>query len=120
MAAHLHSCGRNAAGGIGVGGDLVTNEEERRLGALITQDLEQPVGERAWAVVECQSDALVFCAIDFVGVHFALSTRRVHHQGADDRDHRDKCTHLPPQPAAPLHRHPFRRLVPSTERDRRC
>ncbi len=49
-----------------VGGDLVADLEERRLGLVGGQNAQQPVGVGGRAVVERQRDAFVLCAVDDV------------------------------------------------------
>ena len=48
----------DALGACGVGRDLVADLEERRLGVVVVQDLQQPVGVGARPVVERQRHTL--------------------------------------------------------------
>src|SRR5690606_23119535 len=50
----------------GIGGHLVADQEERRLGVVGAQGLKQPVGERPRPVVERQRHAFDPCAVHAV------------------------------------------------------
>ena len=64
VVAHLHACVGDALGACRIGRDLVADQEECRLRIVVAEDLQQPVGVRAWPVVECQRNALDLRAVN--------------------------------------------------------
>ena len=106
MAADLHACVRDALGAFGIRGDLVADQEERRLRVVVLEDLQQPVGVGPRPVVERQRNAFDLRAVDVVGA-FALGVageQRDHDDGdrGDDAEHHQAVL---PGPAVASLRH---------------